>query len=235
MHSTILYRLTWLALACSLGHHLDHLIRGNAVGLPIERSVSPAGQRSRCTPWSTGWWPGENSRWADDQLTRSVPGTAGPAGPVAMAHRVPPALRDEQRVAGGERLWVVRLVCAATASSVVVLLVLLTAWGSGSRLGAPTYWPWLLTGTQVAALWAAGGHHWWGWPLGASVQPPWIAYALMTDQLGFIPGCMFSGAVQTLSFLRGQDNSVRHSTPRDDVRADEAARVRAESTKEISR
>jgi hypothetical protein len=117
----------------------------------------------------------------------------------------------------------------------VVLLVLLTAWGSGSRLGAPTYWPWLLTGTQVAALWAAGAHHWWGWPLGASVQPPWIAYALMTDQLGFIPGCMFSGAVQTLSFLRGQHNSVRHSAPLDDVRADAAARVRADYTKGVSR
>ena len=88
----------------------------------------------------------------------------------------------------------------------MVLLILLTAWDSGSQLGAPAYWPWLLTGTQVAALWAAGAHQWWGWPLGASVQPPWIAYALMTDQLGFVPGCMFSGAVQTLSFLRGQDN-----------------------------
>ncbi|MGH3923786.1 MAG: hypothetical protein ACRDTT_13110, partial [Pseudonocardiaceae bacterium] len=78
-------------------------------------------------------------------------------------------------------------------------------------------------------------HHWWGWPLGASVQPPWIAYALMTDQLGFIPGCMFSGAVQTLSFLRGQDNSVRHSAPLDDVRADAATRVRADYTKGASR
>ena len=30
MHNRVLYRLTWLALVMSLGHHLDHLIRHNA-------------------------------------------------------------------------------------------------------------------------------------------------------------------------------------------------------------
>jgi hypothetical protein len=28
MHDRILYRLTWLPLALSLGHHLDHLVPG---------------------------------------------------------------------------------------------------------------------------------------------------------------------------------------------------------------
>jgi hypothetical protein len=36
----VLYRLTWLALALSLGHHLDHLIRGNAVGWPVTDEVN---------------------------------------------------------------------------------------------------------------------------------------------------------------------------------------------------
>ena len=36
----VLYRLTWLALALSLGHHLDHLIRGNAVGWPVTEEVN---------------------------------------------------------------------------------------------------------------------------------------------------------------------------------------------------
>ena len=40
MHDKILYRLTWLALAMSLGHHLDHLIRGNAVGWPVTDQVN---------------------------------------------------------------------------------------------------------------------------------------------------------------------------------------------------
>jgi hypothetical protein len=40
MQSVILYRLTWLAAAMSLGHHLDHLIRGNAVGWPVTEEVN---------------------------------------------------------------------------------------------------------------------------------------------------------------------------------------------------
>jgi hypothetical protein len=40
MHDRTLYRLTWLAAALSLGHHLDHLIRGNAVGWPVTGQVN---------------------------------------------------------------------------------------------------------------------------------------------------------------------------------------------------
>jgi hypothetical protein len=40
MHRQILYRLTWLAAAMSLGHHLDHLIRDNAVGWPVTDQVN---------------------------------------------------------------------------------------------------------------------------------------------------------------------------------------------------
>jgi hypothetical protein len=36
----LLYRLTWLALGLSLGHHLDHLLRGNAVGWPVTDQVN---------------------------------------------------------------------------------------------------------------------------------------------------------------------------------------------------
>jgi hypothetical protein len=77
-----------------------------------------------------------------------------------------------------------------------------SAWTFDSQLGAPGYWTWLLTGLQVLALWGAGSKRWWGWLLGAAVQPPWIAYALLTSQLGFIPGCVISAVVQTHSFLR---------------------------------
>jgi hypothetical protein len=40
MGDRVLYRLTWLALALSLGHHLDHLIRHNAVGWPVTSQVN---------------------------------------------------------------------------------------------------------------------------------------------------------------------------------------------------
>ena len=40
MHSDAVYRLTYLAAAPSLGHHLDHVIRHNAVGRPLAGEVN---------------------------------------------------------------------------------------------------------------------------------------------------------------------------------------------------
>lgn len=40
MHDRTLYRLTWLAAAMSLGHHIDHVIRHNAVGWPLTNEVN---------------------------------------------------------------------------------------------------------------------------------------------------------------------------------------------------
>jgi hypothetical protein len=110
----------------------------------------------------------------------------------------------------------VRLICALGSSLALSTVVVTTGWGATARLGAPTYWPWLLTGLQVLALWSAGTHRWWGWLLGAAVQPPWIAYAVVTTQFGFIPGCAVSAAVQTHSFLAGRSPSAlrRDAGPR---------------------
>jgi hypothetical protein len=103
----------------------------------------------------------------------------------------------------------IRLVSAITAALVLSGLVMATAWRDQTPLGSPSYWPWLLTGLQVLALWSAGRGRWWGWLLGGSVQLPWIAYAVVTTQLGFIPGCAVSAAVQTHSFLRRQRSYPR--------------------------
>ena len=81
-------------------------------------------------------------------------------------------------------------------------LLVATGWRDQTPLGSPRYWPWLLTGLQVLALWSAGRGLWWGWLLGGSVQLRWIAHAVVTTQLGFMPGCAVSAAVQTHSFLR---------------------------------
>jgi hypothetical protein len=40
MRSRTLYFLTYLAAAMSFGHHLDHVIRGNAVGWPLTVDVN---------------------------------------------------------------------------------------------------------------------------------------------------------------------------------------------------
>jgi hypothetical protein len=96
----------------------------------------------------------------------------------------------------------IRLASAGTAALMFSGVVVATAWRDATPLGAPGFWPWLLTGLQVLALWSAGRGRWWGWLLGGSVQLPWIAYAVVTTQLGFIPGCAVSAAVQADSFLR---------------------------------
>lgn len=97
---------------------------------------------------------------------------------------------------------------AVGALGLSVAVVLSAAWDQ-SPLGAPTIWPWVLTGLQVFSLWAAGRHHWWAWLLGGSVQVPWIAYALVTGQIGFVPGCVFSASVQIYSFFRNSTRTTR--------------------------
>jgi hypothetical protein len=101
------------------------------------------------------------------------------------------------------------LTCAVFASLGLSIAVVVSAARDESALGAPALWPWLLTGLQVLALWAAGRRHWWAWLLGGSVQIPWIAYAVMTGQAGFIPGCAVSATVQIYSFLHNSTRTTR--------------------------
>ena len=95
-----------------------------------------------------------------------------------------------------------RMAAAGLMSLALCAVVAATALQGQPRLGAPSYWAWVLTGIQVLALWAAGGRRSWGWLLGASVQPVWITYAIFTGQLGFIPGCAISAVVQMYRFVR---------------------------------
>jgi uncharacterized YccA/Bax inhibitor family protein len=104
-----------------------------------------------------------------------------------------------------------RLAVAVALSAGACGLVVWSAWTSDTRLGAPLYWAWVLTGLQVVALWAAGRKQWWAWLLGAGVQPVWIVYALVTGQVGFVPGCLVSAAVQLHNFLRTGVVSTRHA------------------------
>ncbi|MGH8951509.1 MAG: hypothetical protein ACRDX9_08790 [Acidimicrobiia bacterium] len=99
--------------------------------------------------------------------------------------------------------------------SLLIAVALVVSSGVASRLGVPQQWPWLLTGLQVLSLWAAGRRRWWGWLLGAAVQPAWIAYAILTGQLGFIPGCAVSAVVQIYSFVRTHRASGKERSPVD--------------------
>ena len=106
-----------------------------------------------------------------------------------------------------------RLTGAVALSAGLSAGIVLTSLSVATRLGVPDWWPWLLTGLQVTALWAAGAKRWWGWLLGASVQAPWIVYAVLTDQHGFIPGCAVSAAVQAYSYLRQATAAPRGPGP----------------------
>jgi hypothetical protein len=111
--------------------------------------------------------------------------------------------RADERIgvgAGGSAVGSL-LLYAAVGSVGVCTAVMASAMGDTTPLGAPGYWPWLLTGLQVIALWSAGSGRWWGWLLGGSVQLPWIAYAVVTTQFGFIPGCAISASVQIHNFV----------------------------------
>jgi hypothetical protein len=98
-------------------------------------------------------------------------------------------------------------------SATLCLAVIVSSRSDPGGLGAPVYWTWALTGLQVMALWIAGRGQAWGWMVGSAVQPGWIAYALMTDQLGFVIGCGISTCVQFSAYLRangaiGRDGAV---------------------------
>ncbi len=102
---------------------------------------------------------------------------------------------------------------AALGSSLLVVAIAVTSIQDQSALGAPGYWAWILTGLQVVALRSAATGKDWGWLLGASVQLPWIAYAVATLQIGFVPGCVVSGVVQAHGYLRRQTARPRLEEP----------------------
>ena len=113
-------------------------------------------------------------------------------------HTIQDRLRIRRSLTGG-----------AVGSLGLSIAVVVSSARDESALGAPALWPWLLTGLQVLSLWAAGRRHWWAWLLGGSVQLPWIAYAVMTDQVGFIPGCAIAALVQIYSFLHNSTRTTR--------------------------
>jgi hypothetical protein len=85
----------------------------------------------------------------------------------------------------------------------VVGTALVVAFLASSASGQDTkWWAWVLTAIQVFGMWSAGVGRRTGWLLGAAVQPVWIAYALVTSQVGFIPGCLVSCVVQTTNYAR---------------------------------
>lgn len=62
------------------------------------------------------------------------------------------------------------------------------------------YWSWLLTAVGVFGLYLAGRRSPWGWAVGLGAQALWLAYALATEQWGFIFSALAYGWVYARNF-----------------------------------
>lgn len=63
-------------------------------------------------------------------------------------------------------------------------------------------WSWLLTAVGIAGLLLAGSKKKVGWALGLGAQGLWIAYALATEQHGFLFSALAYGSVYLRNWLR---------------------------------
>lgn len=64
------------------------------------------------------------------------------------------------------------------------------------------FWSWLLTAVGVTGLWLAGRKNLYGWAIGIGAQVLWVAFALSTQQYGFLVSAGAYGWVYTKNFLR---------------------------------
>jgi hypothetical protein len=72
------------------------------------------------------------------------------------------------------------------------------------------YWSWLLAAVGVTGIYFVGRKTIWGWLVLLINECIWIAYALATDQYGFIFMATAYSAVYVKSYLhwRREDNEV---------------------------
>lgn len=65
-------------------------------------------------------------------------------------------------------------------------------------------WSWVLMAVGVTGLYFAGQKKPWAWLVGLGAQFLWLAYALATDQYGFIVSCVVYGSVYLKNHLAWQ-------------------------------
>ncbi|MEU5963869.1 hypothetical protein ABZ777_21925 [Micromonospora parva] len=59
----------------------------------------------------------------------------------------------------------------------------------------PQLWSWLLMAVGVTGLYLAGKRSWTGWAVGLAAQLLWLAYAITSEQWGFLVSCFAYGAI----------------------------------------
>ena len=63
-------------------------------------------------------------------------------------------------------------------------------------------WSYSLAAVGILGIYLAGRRNLWGWAIGVGAQALWIAYALMTDQFGFIVSAIAYAAVYGRNWVR---------------------------------
>lgn len=63
------------------------------------------------------------------------------------------------------------------------------------------YWSWLLMAIGVFGLYLAGKKNLYGWAVGIAAQFLWVAYALSTQQYGFLISAVAYGWIYAKNFL----------------------------------
>jgi hypothetical protein len=63
------------------------------------------------------------------------------------------------------------------------------------------WWSWILTAVGVSGLYFAGKNNKIGWAIGIFAQTLWIAYALVTEQYGFLVSAFAYAWVYTKNYL----------------------------------
>lgn len=70
-------------------------------------------------------------------------------------------------------------------------------------------WSWILTAVGVTGLYLAGKKLWWAWYVGLGAQILWVAYAISTEQYGFIVSAFAYGSVYLKNGMAWQ--KARHN------------------------
>lgn len=73
----------------------------------------------------------------------------------------------------------------------------------------PWLWSWILTAIGIFGLYVAGSKKSWGWLVGLSAQGLWLAYAISTEQYGFVISAFAYGWVYLRNFLAWRRDAAR--------------------------
>jgi hypothetical protein len=68
------------------------------------------------------------------------------------------------------------------------------------------WWSWILTAVGVTGLYFAGKNNKVGWAIGIFAQSLWIAYALATQQYGFLVSAFAYGFIYIKNFNAWRNN-----------------------------